>query len=84
MVRTFRQIVKDAGTDPDVAQKLGAKVHQPRDWRVRDSIPPEFWARCDALGIASLAELAAAAERRFSPTGNGSSDPEASVVQRAA
>lgn len=61
--RSFEQIVKDVGEDT-LIDRLGLKPHQPRDWRIRKSIPPEHWRAMADLGFASLEELAAAAEAR--------------------
>lgn len=45
--------------------RLGVQVHQstPQRWADRDSIPGEYWKAISDLGIASLADLAAAAAR---------------------
>jgi len=61
MRRSHRQIV-EAITDAVIAEKLGLKAHQPRDWRLRDSIPPEYWGSFETLGWSSLSELAQAVE----------------------
>lgn len=62
-MRTHAEIIAKAGDDA-VAQGLGLKKHQPRDWRLRNSIPAEYWSALDAAGIATLAELADAAAAR--------------------
>lgn len=64
MSRTFKQIVIDAGSDAEVAVLVGARQHQPRDWRLRNSIPAEFWRAFSDKGLATLDELAGAAEHR--------------------
>ncbi len=61
-MRTHRQIVAGAGKDGEIAEKIGVKPHQPRDWRIRDSIPPEHWRSFVANEWTTLEELAAAAE----------------------
>jgi hypothetical protein len=61
--RSFEQIVKDVG-DGVLAETLGVSPHQPRDWRLRKSIPPEHWRAIAEHGFASLEELALAAETK--------------------
>ena len=63
-MRSHTQIVTDAGADAAIAELIGANVHQVRDWRLRDSIPAEWWARLTEREFTSLEELAAAAERK--------------------
>lgn len=66
-MRTHGQIVREAGTDSEIADKLGAKQHQVRDWRLRDFIPAERWSGFAANGWATLEELADAAEAKRLP-----------------
>ena len=68
MARTHGQIVKDAGRDPEVADAIGAKSHQVRDWRLRNSIPKEWWNLFAEHGYATLKELADSADIRVAPT----------------
>ena len=64
-MRTHLQILSDAGTDGEIAARLGLKAHQPRDWRIRKSIPADQWIAFSTNGLATLEELAeAAAERK--------------------
>lgn len=41
---SFSSIILALG-EKDLAGAIGAKPHQPRDWRIRNSIPPEWWGR---------------------------------------
>lgn len=59
--RSFKQIVEDVGDDV-LAERLSLKPHQPRDWRLRHSIPPMHWRALVEQGFATLEELAMAAE----------------------
>lgn len=77
-MRSHKQIVVDAGSDEELAAVLGVKVHQPRDWRLRDSIPPEQWLDFANHGFATLEELAAAKKR-----GPPSGEPQTTSVAAA-
>jgi hypothetical protein len=64
---THADIVKRSGTDAALADTFGVNSHQVRDWRLRDSIPPERWEAFALKGYATLEELAgAAAAKKFS------------------
>ncbi len=67
-MRSFKEIVEQAGDDV-LADRLGVKRHQPRDWRIRDSIPAEYWEAVARHRFATLSELAAAAASRRAPFG---------------
>jgi hypothetical protein len=81
-MRTFEQIVTDAGKDEEIALALGVKKHNVRDWRLRKSIPAEHfndfvdrnWATHRELGDAAIffaetreARAAEKARRRSEP-----------------
>ena len=63
-MRSHTEIVEQAGADAALAVQLNVKVHQPRDWRLRNSIPPEFWLTFKEAGFATLDEQAAAAKAK--------------------
>jgi hypothetical protein len=66
MADTHAQIVKRGGKDQEVAERIGAKPYQVRDWRLRNSIPSEHWKAFSDSGIATLEELAEAAAQKVS------------------
>lgn len=61
---THTEIVSRNGSDADIAEKLGVRVHQVRDWRLRNSIPAERWAAFSERRLATLEELAKAASSK--------------------
>jgi len=61
-MKTHKQIIQAAGAQSVIDRAgLGVTIHTVRSWQQRDGIPAQYWAALDASGIASLAELAAAA-----------------------
>lgn len=67
-MRTHRDIIRKHGA-LKLARSLadrGVKVHgsTPQRWADRNSIPGEYWAAISDMGIATLEELAAAADAR--------------------
>lgn len=63
-MRTHAQIVEDGGGYKAVAEKLSLPSERARFWAMRDSIPGEFWKKVSDGGLATLEELAAAAEAK--------------------
>ena len=66
-MRTHQDIIRDNGGVNRLRLKLGAgapKFETVKSWFVRDSIPPEYWRRFSDEGLATLHELALAAEAR--------------------
>lgn len=61
---THADIVRAAGRVEDIASLHGVSVYTVRSWIQRNSIPADKWAAFARAGHASLADLAAAAERR--------------------
>jgi hypothetical protein len=61
MAEPHAKIIKRNGSDFEVAEKIGAKAYQVRDWRLRNSIPAEQWKPFADHEMASLDELAEAA-----------------------
>jgi hypothetical protein len=61
---THAEIVRRSGADAELSGALGVRPHQVRDWRLRNSIPPEHWQAFSERGYATLEELAAAAADR--------------------
>jgi hypothetical protein len=61
---SFKHIVERAERDHDLVSLLGVQKHQVRDWKLRDSIPPERWQAFATHGLATLEELARAAAGR--------------------
>ena len=74
-MRTHSQIVKDAGTDalPERAS-IAVSIHTVRSWRARDSIPGPYWQSLVDAGLATLDELAAAADVRRAANDDTSQD----------
>ena len=68
-MRTHKQIISSAGAQSVINRAgLGVTIHTVRSWQQRDGIPAQYWAALDASGIATLVELAAAADlRRMTP-----------------
>lgn len=72
MMRSHKQIIADADGPHAVARLILPHVEadevtlqkRVRAWVVSDSIPGEYWALLDTLGVAKLAELAATAASR--------------------
>jgi hypothetical protein len=61
-MKTHKQIIQAAGAQSVIDRAgLGVTIHTVRSWQQRDGIPAQYWAALDASGVASLAELAAAA-----------------------
>lgn len=57
-------IITRNAPDARTADLLGVKLHQVRDWRLRNSIPAEHWKALSEAGLATLAELAEGAAAR--------------------
>jgi len=67
-MRTHAQIITDGGGYQAVASKIPlAEAARVRFWLRRDSIPGEFWAGFAKAELATLEELAVAAEARRAP-----------------
>lgn len=67
-MRTHQQIVQDHGASAlarDLAS-VGVEVSTstPQRWAERNSIPGEYWGALEGLKVATLRELAAAADAR--------------------
>lgn len=56
-MRSHEAIVTEAGPDATLAALFQIKPHQVRDWRLRDSIPPEWWPSFVAANFATLDQL---------------------------
>ena len=70
-VKTHTEIIHDAGGVAAVRNRLGlpADRHEMvKSWWVRNRIPGEYWRRFSEEGIASLVDLALAAELRRRPS----------------
>lgn len=63
MADTHAQIIQRSGKDHEIAEAVGAKSHQVRDWRLRDSIPSAYWKAFVEHGFANWVELGDAAAR---------------------
>jgi hypothetical protein len=67
-MRTHREIVQSHGASALVRDlgSIGIHVHRttPQRWADRNSIPGEYWKPLDTLSVASIYELAAAADDR--------------------
>lgn len=63
-MRTHAQIIDAAGGVGPLAKALAAPYNRVRQWPASDSIPAPYWNAVVAAGIATLDELAAAAERK--------------------
>jgi hypothetical protein len=42
-MKSFRDIISLFGSPDKLAKEIGVGIHGARNWRVRDSIPPEYW-----------------------------------------
>ena len=64
-MKTHRDIIQAAGADT-VRQVLDAvvSIHTVRSWQQRDAIPGEYWAALAAGHVATLEDLAIAANAR--------------------
>lgn len=71
-MRTHTDIIMDAGGQTKVANRITTEA-APVDanlvhaWKREDSIPPAYWPRIVDAGVATLDELARAAEARKFP-----------------
>lgn len=90
-MRTHSQIIADAGGPSQLKRRLNllATIHTVRSWAARDSIPAAHWNAVVAARLATLQELADAAEvRRAGPDASPepANDPgaEAPDVRQAA
>lgn len=66
-MRSHSAIITDAEGPTAFHRKLELgehQIHAVRSWYQRDSIPPEHWRRISELGLATLEELAEAAEAK--------------------
>lgn len=69
-MKTHKQIIQSTGAQSVIDRAgLGVTIHTVRSWQQRDGIPAQYWAALDASGIATLAELAAAAAGSAPQTG---------------
>lgn len=83
-MRTFSHIIKDAGGATALARKIGEDPNTVHAWKRGKSIPAAHWNAVVAAKLATLKELADAAEaRRISPEGapepandTGADDPD--------
>ena len=62
-MRTHRTILSDFGSGPQLADRLALSLNTVGSWRQRDSIPARHWRALEALGVATVDELAGAAAR---------------------
>lgn len=79
-MRTHGQIIRAAGAQA-IHDHLGliGKLHTVRSWVQRDSIPAEHWAELARLNIATLEELADAADARRRAREGKTEHPEAAA-----
>lgn len=42
-ISSFADVIERLG-EQNLADAIGAKRHQTRDWRIRDNIPAEWWS----------------------------------------
>lgn len=81
-MRTHQQIIVDANGPTAVAKAIGADVGLVKQWRRLDSVPAPYWNVLADRGIATLEELAEAAEARRlerSSAKQGASDEDAAA-----
>jgi carbamoyl-phosphate synthase small subunit len=89
-MRTFSHIIKDAGGSTALARKIGEDPNTVHAWKRGKSIPAAHWNAVVAAKLATLQELADAAEhRRLQPAAspepaNDASPEDPEVRQRAA
>lgn len=63
-MRSFTQIIADAGGYQVVAERVGVSAERARFWARRNGIPPSHWHAVTDARVSSLEELAQAAEAR--------------------
>jgi hypothetical protein len=65
-MRTHRQIVADAGGPKKLHRRLGIAggYETVKSWAMRDRIPSHYWLRLANEGVATLHELAVAADAK--------------------
>ncbi|MBD3833816.1 MAG: hypothetical protein IE910_10780 [Brevundimonas sp.] len=77
-MRTFSQIIKDSGGATALARRIGEDPNTIHAWKRGTSIPAAHWNAIVAVGLATLKELADAAEaRRLSPANDALPQSEA-------
>ncbi|MHC3128146.1 hypothetical protein OB03_13065 [Brevundimonas sp. GN22] len=64
-MRTFSDIIRDAGGPTALARTLGEDPNNAHAWKRCDSIPATRWAAISKANIASLDVLAAAAAEKL-------------------
>ncbi|MEM6413178.1 MAG: hypothetical protein AAF720_00790 [Pseudomonadota bacterium] len=70
-ISSFSDVVMAFG-DAALADGIGARPHQPRDWRIRNNIPSEWWLPIEAFAKQNnrpditLSKLAVLASERLS------------------
>lgn len=89
-MRTHSQIIIDAGGPHAIARQIMPHVEadevtlqkRVRAWAVTKSVPGEYWALLDRLGVASIKELAGDAAHRKGvsvPAANDAAPQEAAA-----
>ena len=78
-MRHFTQIIRDAGGPTALAKAVGEDPNTVHAWRRGDSIPAPRWNAVVSAGLATLQELADAAEAR-----RAANDRDPSPSQEAA
>lgn len=60
-MRSFQEIIKDAGGPTKLAQRISAPLENAKAWKRNNSIPAPYWQAIEEAQVATLQELAAAA-----------------------
>lgn len=63
-MRTHQQIIEAGGGPSAVARSINADPNTVKAWKRSDSIPAPWWAAIAGASLATLEELAVAAESR--------------------
>lgn len=63
-MRTFLNIIEDAGGPTALARRLQTSPERVKQWKHSASIPAWYWRRIVLTGVASFDELSLAAEKR--------------------
>lgn len=82
-MRTHRDIIAEAGGPTKLAERIAVERWLAGAWKREDSIPAAYWPRLVDAGLATLDDLAHAAEARKFPeiaAGRRTASPEGAAA----